>query len=418
MLEKVNIINIIQILFNIEKKLENNKKLYRFICPIKNCPKSFQFKNNLVTHIRTHYKIRPFICTYCSKTFNEKGNLKTHLRIHTGERPYQCLECKKNFKALGQLKDHILSHTYYKPFKCAYCLKNFRRKGILKHHMRIHLKDPNYLYNKTYYDKYFHDLKLESKPIKNLMKLYSIKTDSKKKLCLKKIKPKKKTNYGINVSDGENKNLEVKNVQIEMKEEKGNNNLFKIENKNFKINNNQKSKIIINDNIFNKDLNQINNSQLNNCNLGELFDNNVINNNLININNQGIDLLNIINNRSFNISNNFDYSVNNYLSNNYIPFNTNNIFNFNNNNLFFNNLFNNNLFNYYNSNLTQVNPNQINSNNFNPNLFNIQTNALINANYLLKAKIDLLNTIRMNLGTNLSNINPNLNIESSNENKK
>ena len=72
---------------------------------------------------------------------------------------------------------------------------------------------------------------------------------------------------------------------------------------------------------------------------------------------------------------------------------------------------------YYNSNLTQVNPYQINSNNFNPNLFNIQTNALINANYLLKAKIDLLNTIKMNLGTNLSNINPNLNIESSNENK-
>ena len=331
MLEKVNIINIIQILFDIEKKLENNKKLYRFICPIKNCPKSFQFKNNLVTHIRTHYKIRPFICTYCSKTFNEKGNLKTHLRIHTGERPYQCLECKKNFKALGQLKDHILSHTYYKPFKCAYCLKNFRRKGILKHHMRIHLKDPNYLYNKTYYDKYFHDLKLESKPIKNLMKLYSIKTDSKKKLCLKKIKPKKKTNFGINVSDGENKNLEVKNVQIEMKEEKGNNNLFKIENKNFKINNNQKSKIIINDHnehMFNKDINQINNSQLNNCNLGELFDNNAINNNLNNVNNKSIDILNIINNKSFNISNNFDFSMNNYLNNNYIPFNTN-LFDFN-----------------------------------------------------------------------------------------
>ena len=67
-----------------------------------------------MTHIRTHYKIKPFICTYCSKTFNENGNLKTHLRIHTGERPYQCLECNKNFKALGQLKDHILSHTYYK----------------------------------------------------------------------------------------------------------------------------------------------------------------------------------------------------------------------------------------------------------------------------------------------------------------
>lgn len=285
--------------------------------------------------------------------------------------------------------------------------------------MRIHLKDPNYLYNKTYYDKYFHDLKLESKPIKNLMKLYSIKTDSKKKLCLKKIKPKKKTNFGINVSDGENKNLEVKNVQIEMKEEKGNNNLFKIENKNFKINNNQKSKIIINDNIFNKDLNQINNSQLNKCNLGELFDNNVINNNLINVNNKSIDILNIINNKSFNISNNFDFSMYNYLNNNYIPFNTNNIFDFNNNNnnSFYNNLFNNSLLNYYNFNLYPVNLNQINANIVNPTMFNIPTNTLINSNDLLKAKIDLINQITINIGTNLSNINPNLNNEFSNENK-
>ena len=109
--------------------------------------------------------------------------------------------------------------------------------------MRIHLKDPNYLYNKTYYDKYFHDLKLESKPIKNLMKLYSIKADTKKKLCLKKIKPKKKINIDINVSDDENKNLEIKNIEIEMKEkEKDNNNLFKIENKNFKLNKIKKAK--------------------------------------------------------------------------------------------------------------------------------------------------------------------------------
>ena len=111
---------------NIEQKLENNKKLYRFICPIKSCPKAFQFKNNLVTHIRTHFKIRPYICSYCFKAFNEKGNLKTHLRIHTGERPYQCLECKKNFKTLGQLKDHILSHTYYKPFQ--YIIKIITKK--------------------------------------------------------------------------------------------------------------------------------------------------------------------------------------------------------------------------------------------------------------------------------------------------
>ena len=123
-----------------------------------------------MTHIRTHFKIRPFVCPHCSKSFNEKGNLKTHLRIHTGERPYQCKECQKNFKTFGQLKDHILSHTDYKPFQCPYCFKNYRRKGILKHHMDIHLKDPKYLANKNFYENHFHQMKLTSLFIKFLKK--------------------------------------------------------------------------------------------------------------------------------------------------------------------------------------------------------------------------------------------------------
>ena len=128
-----------------------------------------------MTHIRTHYRIRPYVCSYCSKSFNEKGNLKTHLRIHTGERPYQCNECKKKFKTFGQLKDHILSHTNYKPFQCPYCNKNYRRKGILKHHMNIHLKDPLYLANKNLYEKNFHQMKLTSHSIKVLLKEYKKK---------------------------------------------------------------------------------------------------------------------------------------------------------------------------------------------------------------------------------------------------
>ena len=124
-------LNLIQLLYIIDQK-KNITKTLLYYCPIKECPKVFKFRNNLIIHIRTHYKVRPFACSYCSKRFNEKGNLKTHLRIHTGERPYQCKECNKNFKTFGQLKDHILSHTDYKPFQCPYCKRNYRRKGILK----------------------------------------------------------------------------------------------------------------------------------------------------------------------------------------------------------------------------------------------------------------------------------------------
>ena len=356
-----------------------------------------------MTHIRTHYKIRPFICSHCSKTFNEKGNLKTHLRIHTGERPYQCLECKKNFKALGQLKDHILSHTYYKPFQCPYCFKNFRRKGILKHHMKIHLKDPNYLYNKAYYEKYFRELKLESFSIKHLMKLYASKTDSKKKMNLKKIKGPKKNDIEINIPIEEVKKVEREENAIKSKE-KNNTNLLKIENKNIKNNSSKKSKITINDgnNLLNNGLNQVNNSQINNYKLRELFDNNVVNNSLINVNNnQSIDLLNIINNKKFfNINNNLEFPLNNNFNNNYLPFNANNLLNFN-NNFILNNLFNNSLYSNYINNLNQLNLNVLNQN-----LLNVPGNLLTNTNTLLQVKLDFLNSLG-NLGQNLPVINPN-----------
>ena len=128
--------------------LPNQKK---FVCSFRNCQKSYALKNILLAHLRTHYKIKPFICSYCSKSFNEKGNLKTHIRIHTGERPFTCKKCHKSFKALGQLKDHFISHTGLKPFQCPHCKKYYRRKEILKNHFEIHKKELFFTKNEEKY---------------------------------------------------------------------------------------------------------------------------------------------------------------------------------------------------------------------------------------------------------------------------
>ena len=112
-----------------------------------------------MAHLRTHYNIKPFQCSYCNKSFNEKGNLKTHIRIHTGERPFKCKKCQKGFKALGQLKDHLISHTGFKPFQCPHCKKFYRRKEILKNHIIIHAKEPYFRNNKDKFQEILNNVK-------------------------------------------------------------------------------------------------------------------------------------------------------------------------------------------------------------------------------------------------------------------
>ena len=136
--------------------------------------------------MRTHYKIKPFICTFCSKSFNEKGNLKTHVRIHTGERPFKCNKCEKSFKALGQLKDHFISHTGLKPFQCPFCKKFYRRKEILKNHFLKHKNDEFFLNNSGKYKEFLESI--------NKMKNMNPNFDSiNSKNVNKSVKEKKKT---------------------------------------------------------------------------------------------------------------------------------------------------------------------------------------------------------------------------------
>ena len=211
-----------------------------FICPFKDCNKIYYLKNKLMTHLRTHYGIKPFKCHICSKSFNEKGNLKTHLRIHTGERPYKCKECLKGFKALGQLKDHIISHTVYKPFQCPYCLKFYRRKGILKNHMLIHMKDPSYVSAKKFYEDTFNKINVVSPINDNWTKKYMIHEKSeesmyknffmsktkkikhkyfRRKLALKRIEvPKKNNRVFIIEHDSKNKKKLINDTQTNLKD--------------------------------------------------------------------------------------------------------------------------------------------------------------------------------------------------------
>ena len=68
----------------VELKLDNNKKdSQKKEKKCDQCPKSFDFQNDLARHKMTHSNKRPFKCETCGSDFKLKGNLAEHQKLHT-----------------------------------------------------------------------------------------------------------------------------------------------------------------------------------------------------------------------------------------------------------------------------------------------------------------------------------------------
>ena len=123
----------------IHMRVHSDKKL-----TCKFCPTSFESKQELNEHAKTHVNERPFLCSECGLRFVRNDYLVIHMRRHKGEKPYKCKFCDKGFPRATDLTVHERYHTGEKTHLCTTCGKGFQRAYNLLVHMRVHTGERPY----------------------------------------------------------------------------------------------------------------------------------------------------------------------------------------------------------------------------------------------------------------------------------
>lgn len=140
------------------------EKVKKVVCTV--CSKALPTNHDLLIHMRTHTKEKPYGCTVCEKRFMLRVHLTVHMRSHTGEKPFACNLCEKGtsetvtidqidpnnvlttdsftaFPTNYQLKMHNYVHTGEKNYSCEVCNRKFSSSANRNTHRKIHDRKKN-----------------------------------------------------------------------------------------------------------------------------------------------------------------------------------------------------------------------------------------------------------------------------------
>uniref|UniRef100_A0A4W5KGQ7 C2H2-type domain-containing protein n=1 Tax=Hucho hucho TaxID=62062 RepID=A0A4W5KGQ7_9TELE len=117
------------------------------------CGKSYSWKKDWYSHVKSHSVAEPYRCNVCGKEFFEKALFRRHVKKATHGKKgrvkqnleRECEHCGRKFTQLREYRRHMNNHQGVKPFECLTCGVAWADARSLKRHVRTHTGERPYV---------------------------------------------------------------------------------------------------------------------------------------------------------------------------------------------------------------------------------------------------------------------------------
>ncbi|XP_029385788.1 zinc finger protein 142 isoform X2 [Echeneis naucrates] len=135
--------------FETKESLESHQRSH-LAHPCQLCPFAAKTRQLLGQHLLSEHEQgpleeKPLRCSVCQFACRHQLVLEQHLRSHGGKRLYKCTDCEYSTRNKQKMTWHIRIHTGEKPYSCEQCTYTCTDPSRLKLHMRVHQEEKKYL---------------------------------------------------------------------------------------------------------------------------------------------------------------------------------------------------------------------------------------------------------------------------------